>query len=175
MAKRTEAGAARARLQGDDGVAIVEFALVFPLVMALLVGTVSAGLAWNQKMSMTHAAREGARYGATVPSTQTFTGGGTWAQNVRSVVVERSAGELTASQVCVSLVEGTGPGTTVVGANTTGSGACIPNQSYPLMSGSDTGRRVQVVVAKPGQIDAVFYRFKLNLRSEATARAENAS
>jgi Flp pilus assembly protein TadG len=175
MAKRTEAGAARARLQGDDGVAIVEFALVFPLVMALLVGTVSAGLAWNQKMSMTHAAREGIRYGATVP-TQAVPGG-KWAETIQAVVVERSAGELTTSQVCVSLVQTINGSTTVVENNRIGpgSGPCIPNQSYPLMSGSDDGRRVQVVVTKPGQIDAVFYRFKLNLRSEATARAENAS
>jgi Flp pilus assembly protein TadG len=92
----------RARLDGERGAAFVEFALVMPLVMVLLLGLVSAGMAWNQKLSLTHAAREGARYGATIPRDQSFTSG-TWASNVRSLIVDRSGGELSGSEasVCV--------------------------------------------------------------------------
>jgi Flp pilus assembly protein TadG len=170
-----------ARLRGDDGVALVEFALVFPLLMVLLFGIISAGLLWNQELSLTHAAREGARYGATVPRDQAFTSG-TWAANVRTLVVDRSGGELDSVDVCISLVEGTGAATAVVSGGglpatnwTTQSAGtpCLPNQVYPLVSAADAGRRVQVVVTRPSSMDLVFYRLDLTLRSDATARAES--
>ena len=49
------------RVQGDDGAALVEFALVLPLLLMLLLGMVGAGLAWNQQLQLTHATREAAR------------------------------------------------------------------------------------------------------------------
>jgi Flp pilus assembly protein TadG len=156
-----------------------------PLLMVLLIGMVSAGLAWNQQLSLTHAAREGARYGATIPRDQSFTAG-TWAGNVRNLIIDRSAGELDHAEatVCVSLVEGTGGATSVVsgGGNpvtnwtTNGDGTpCIPNEDYQLVSDSDGGRRVQVVVTRPGTIDIVFHRWDFTMTSDATARAESAT
>ena len=57
---------------GDDerGTALVEFALVLPLVLMLAFGVVTAGLTYNHKIDLTHAAREGARYGATLAQLQ---------------------------------------------------------------------------------------------------------
>jgi Flp pilus assembly protein TadG len=43
------------------GQALVEFALILPLMMLLLLGILEMGRAWNVKQVLTDAAREGAR------------------------------------------------------------------------------------------------------------------
>lgn len=45
---------------------MIEFALVLPLLLALLVGIVTAAGAWNRQNTLQHAAREAARLGATL-------------------------------------------------------------------------------------------------------------
>lgn len=51
----------RWRAHGDGGAAAVEFALVLPILVALLFGIVEFGFAFNTQISMTQAAREGVR------------------------------------------------------------------------------------------------------------------
>lgn len=53
----------RAR-QREDGAALVEFALVLPILSLFLFGIVQFGLAYDQKQSMNSGAREGARLAA---------------------------------------------------------------------------------------------------------------
>lgn len=156
----------------DTGVAVVEFALVLPLLLLFLLGIVTAGIAYNQKQELTHAAREGARYAATLPASQTFPSG-TWATNVRDLIVERSDGELTAGQVCVSLVNGATATVVAPSANYSTSGSeCIPGQAYPT-SATDDGTRVQVVVTKPATIElGVFGSIAVTLTSKATSKSE---
>jgi Flp pilus assembly protein TadG len=53
----------RARFRRSDaGQALVEFALVMPIVLLMLVGIIEFGRAWNVQQVMTDAAREGARH-----------------------------------------------------------------------------------------------------------------
>lgn len=49
------------RGRGRQGQALVEFALILPLLMLVLFGIVEFGRAWNAKQVLTDAAREGAR------------------------------------------------------------------------------------------------------------------
>lgn len=49
--------------RSDAGQALVEFALVMPIVLLMLVGIIEFGRAWNVQQVMTDAAREGARHG----------------------------------------------------------------------------------------------------------------
>jgi Flp pilus assembly protein TadG len=51
----------RRRDRDDRGTAIVEFALLVPLLIVLLVGTIQFGIAYNRKQGLHAAAREGAR------------------------------------------------------------------------------------------------------------------
>jgi Flp pilus assembly protein TadG len=51
----------RRSLNREDGQAIVEFALVLPLLMALLLGIVQFGIVFNNYVTLTDAARVGAR------------------------------------------------------------------------------------------------------------------
>ncbi len=170
----TEATTRRVPRFGERGAAVVEFALVLPLLTVLLIGTMSAGLALNQKQQITHATREGARYAAAIAPAQAFTSG-TWAQNVRDLAVERSAGDLTASDVCVSLVQGS-PATVVTPAATystaAGNGPCIPGQTYPVTA-NDPGLRVQVAGVRPATIQLVLFgSIDVTLQATATAKAE---
>ena len=52
------------KLSGRRGQAAVEFALILPLLLVLLVGIVEFGRAWNEHQVITDAAREAARRGA---------------------------------------------------------------------------------------------------------------
>ena len=53
--------------QGDGGLAAVEFALVLPVLVALLFGIVVTGLVFIGRMQVQAASREGARAGAVAP------------------------------------------------------------------------------------------------------------
>ncbi len=158
--------------RGDAGASLVEFALILPVFAMLIFGMITAGLALNDKQEMTHATREGARFAATVPADQVFTSG-TWASNVQDLIVERSADTLTASDICVSLVEGS-PGSVVDNNSdysTNGTTPCIAGQTYP--TDVDNGRRVQVTASKPATIDLiVFGAYHVTMDVEATALSE---
>lgn len=157
----------------DDGASLVEFALILPVFTMLLFGMITVGLALNDKQQMTHATREGARYAATVPSTQVFTSG-TWASNVRDLIVTRSSGTLEASDICVSLVQGSTPAVLAPAATYSTSGSpCIPGQTFPTTA-TDQGVRVQVTATKPAEIDLVLFgSYEVVLDSDATARSES--
>ncbi len=47
--------------RSDEGQAVVEFALVVPVLLLLVVGVFEFGRAWNAHQAVTDAAREGAR------------------------------------------------------------------------------------------------------------------
>lgn len=52
------------RQHKEDGAVAVELAFVLPLLLLILIGTMEFGRAFNVQISLTHAAREGARHGA---------------------------------------------------------------------------------------------------------------
>jgi Flp pilus assembly protein TadG len=91
----------------ERGAVAVEFALVMPLLVMLLVGAVTSGWSYSKALGVTNAVREGARFGATTPYPPPA---GDWVDDV----LERSAaaqfddpeGE---SKICVRLYrEGSG-------------------------------------------------------------------
>ena len=152
---------------------IVEFALVLPILAMFALGIITGGVAFNNKQQITSAARDGARYGATVAADQCASpsdcGGLTWAQMVRNVTVQRSNGSATVSGVCVALVAGAGAAPTPLDAahTTKADGtACYADGS------SDEGLRVQVVVTRTDVLDAVLYKQTLDLESRAIAQFE---
>jgi Flp pilus assembly protein TadG len=151
---------------------LVEFVLILPVLLILALGLISAGIVYNHKLDLTHAAREGARYGAAIPQNQCTQPsnpcqGKTWAQLVQSIVAQRSDGDVTTGQVCVALVQNAG--TPVGSAFTTKS----DGTSCYSDGNDDTGLRVQVSVVRTGDsINAAFFTVPVTLTSHATAKFE---
>lgn len=57
-------GLGRLALGSERGAAAIEFALLLPVLVMILVGVFEFGLAYNNYLAVTHAAREGARMAA---------------------------------------------------------------------------------------------------------------
>lgn len=157
----------------DRGAALVEFALILPLLVALLLGTVTGGLALAAKNSMTNAVREGARLGATLPEGASWND---WAATVRTRVVELSGGDLTTSQVCVAQVEwdAAAGAETVLGVWPTGSACPAPNEPDVPTSTPDGSCVVKVWAQRPADFHTFFFSKTLTLRAAAVGRYERA-
>jgi Flp pilus assembly protein TadG len=104
----------RARLADQSGAALVEFALVLPVLLLILFGTLDFGKAYNYWIDETHLASEGARYAAVNqtpdPSASSF---------LDAIREQADTGELRnggtsavpdALQVCVHLPQGAAVG-----------------------------------------------------------------
>ena len=96
------------RRHSEAGASAVEFALVVPLLVMLLLGVTTAGMGMNNALGTTDAVREGSRYGATTATSPAPTGYANWSAAVQAKTVGLSAGSLTSTnQVCVKLQKGT--------------------------------------------------------------------
>ena len=137
----------------QGGATIVEFALLLPLIMALLLGVFTGGHAYFRKITVTDAVREGARYGASLVDDAS------WVSGVKARVASSSGGELATSQVCAALVtvDTTTPDTTC--------GVDDP-------PGSDGQKVVKVSAAKAAKLEYFFGSRNLTLRGEAAALYE---
>jgi Flp pilus assembly protein TadG len=87
----------------DGGQALVEFALVLPVFLILVLGIVDFGWALRSWMTVSNSAREGARLGAA----------GATCDDIRQRAVDTSGSLLTAYDVSVENCQGQ-PGTSVV-------------------------------------------------------------
>ena len=135
------------RRRDERGLAAVEFALVAPFVLLLLIGMVSTAFAYSDNLSITNAVREGARYGAAVDYSS-----GTWATSVRDRVKEtyqNDGGTLTDSEICVKVVNNSG--STVSGTAWSGSG-CGTSPAAPTTMANGSCA-VIVWVTKPATIE----------------------
>lgn len=144
----------------------MEFALVLPLIAALLLGLTSGGMAYNRKISLTNGLREGARFGATLDGPTT----NGWATDVQNRTVELTQGDLTVNQVCVKLVkQGTGD---VYSLLPSGS-QCASSGEPAMPSTAATGDCVvKIWASRPDQLQAMFFTSALTLRARAVGRYE---
>ncbi len=156
----------------ESGASLVEFALVLPVFMMLLLGMLTGGLAYSRKLSIAQATRESARYGATLPITAA-TPTDTWLDRVAAVAVTSSDGELEASRpgqtVCVAYVPATGLPRR---RQQVGSAITRSNDRCIASDGRDGETRVQVVATRTSTLEALVFSEDLVLRSHAVARFE---
>jgi Flp pilus assembly protein TadG len=158
------------RRRAETGATLVEFALILPVLMALILGMFSGGISYNRKISMTNAVREGSRYGATLLDDTSQTTD--WYTPVRDRVVDLSSGDITASQVCVQLVK-------MTSANAFGvveqSPSCTPGPAgAPAIPGGAVANQclVRVWAARDSTLEAMFFKTTLKLKAAATSRYE---
>ena len=157
--------------------------------MTLVLGMFSGGIAYNQKLTMTGAARESSRYGATLPVTPkcATTGASTnqdeWLRCVASIAVQTLTGQLSPSapgrSICVAYVNQTGvviPGGNDATRNltlTTNDTGAFANAVCPgAPTASTSQRQVQVVLKRTSKLQLLFFNTPLALTSTSVSRFE---
>ncbi len=144
---------------------LVEFAFVLPLLMSLVLGIFTGGLAYTNKISLVEAVREGARYGASLPVGTTPVS--TWETGVRNRVVSASGGEVAFDDVCVQFAT---PGAPVP------VGHCDPGISDPPGAINEPSvHLVKVSATKQAKIEFFFFTSEPLLRGKIVARFERDS
>lgn len=149
------------RKRDERGLAIVELALVLPVLACVLLGTFTGGSAYFQKISIVDAVREGARYGASLPNDY---GLAAWEQNVKARVLQLSGGLVTAADICVALVTPTGSNT-VCGVSDPPGASADPTVLAPASL-------VKVSVSRAVKIEFFFFTMTPTLAAKAVARFE---
>ena len=160
----------RRRHENDRGAALVEFALLLPLLALLLFGTITGGLTLSRQNSVKNAAREGARFGAINPINEPNIP--TYLDQV-IVQVENAAHPdlkdgVDGKSICVAFVTGSGSVTkrTKTNAGTTsGDTPCFDDS--PL-----TYDRVQVSVERRSEINAILYANNVLIEARSVTRYE---
>ncbi|MEY2420985.1 MAG: hypothetical protein QOI95_1052 [Acidimicrobiaceae bacterium] len=172
------------RAKGDSGAVLVEFAITLPLLVMLLLGMFTGGLAWNQKLATTNGVREGSRFGATlgVSSASCSSGAGTldcWLKQVADVTQSASEGELGSSvasrNICVAYVYPTGATANdrTKALVRTASGDSITTGATCFSDGRpDTERRVQVTGSRQATIEFMLFTLTPTLSTESVTRFE---
>jgi hypothetical protein len=165
----------------DHGAALIELAMVLPLILMLIVGMVSAGVAYNHQLALSHAAREGGRFGATLPVVN-YTTMDDWLDAVAFAVGDDATGSLgpgvPGHYVCVAYVHPAGGS---LPKDTTRSriddaGTVSYNDGGTCLTDGrpDTERRIQVLVERDTEFSVVFFSSTLTLDSEGVSRFEAA-
>lgn len=165
------AQSARRRLREDRGAALVEAALVLPMLLMLTFGIWTTARAWNVHNVLDHAAREAARYAAT-------------SADSLAVLDPIARGELLAAGIpwndvsgCASIIEGGSP----LESATFGSGITVPDApaAVCITSGQDSGEdpttddRAQIrLVVRDYRLDFILFSFEVDLSAQAVSRLE---
>lgn len=147
---------------------MVELAFVLSLLVMLLVGTISASLAYGANNSIENAAREASRYGATLPGPIDTA----WLQDVRDVTRGAGLGSLDTSvdgqYICVAHYDGSSWNRLT---DTNGSESTAPSECFT--DGLPAGQsRVQIVTRRDATLNVVFFSMDVTLEGEASARYE---
>jgi len=117
------------------GAAALEFALVLPLLVMLLLGIVTGGVSYSRALGVTNAVREGARFGATATfSTATQA---TWASDTAARVRatqfdDSSSASSSSTSVCVEMVRTGTPNVSVYSSCSVG-GSNAPTLTMPAL------------------------------------------
>lgn len=165
----------------ERGASLVEFAIVMPLVLMLVIGLVSAGIAYNEKLALTHAARETARFGATLPISNPVypTNLNQWLDALAVRAVDDATGSLDPAapgySLCVAYVypDGTGADDQTRKRVDTGGGPVFSAGTCFADGRPDEERRVQVQASQNTDFEALLFSTTVTLTSRATARFES--
>ena len=160
--------------RGESGAALVEFALVLPVFLMLLLGMMTGGLAYSRKLSVAQASREGARYGATLPITASNPVTTSWLPRVGALTISSSDGELGSDKpgrfVCIAHVPASG---TAQKWQVTGTASPVQSPGTCIANDGRAGEtRVQVVASRTSRLEALVFSRDLTVGSHAVARFE---
>lgn len=154
----------------ERGASLVEFALISPVLVLLLLGMITGGIAIAQKNSMENATREAVRYGAVYP---VISGSETdFLEDVVDVAVEAATGELEPGApgryVCASYVDDDGD----IFRVSMSSGAPAADTGTLCFTDGRSEERVQVLARRDGEIELLVRTLRPTLETQAVTRYE---
>jgi len=133
--------------------------MVLPLLLSIVLGIFTGGMAYTNKIAVVEAVREGARYGASLPM---GTGPGaltTWETGVRQRVVNALGDDGASTAVCVKLVLPTGGSDCGLG-------------DPPGAANEPTVHLVKVSATRPASLEFLFFKTDTILQGKLVARFE---
>jgi hypothetical protein len=143
------------RSKPDRGAALTEAAIVLPLLMLLTFGIWTTARAWNENNTMEHAAREAARFGATVDPWDPGSSPG----EIRAVAdADMRASSIAVGEIhgCIELVtDGNASSCDGTHANNTGTDQVFVRLEYPNY-----------------ELQFLFFSVTIDMRSTAISRHE---
>lgn len=161
----------------DRGAVLVEFALTLPLLIMILLGMFTGGLAWNQKLAVTNGVREGSRFGATLPIANSVCGSGSgtvdcWLSQVADVTQAASEGNLDSSvssrNICVAVVTTT----TTRSLTRSSSGDSYAGTTCPNFTDGRTDSRVQVTASRTATVEFMLFTLTPTMSTQSVTRFE---
>jgi len=175
----------------ERGAVLVEFALILPVFMMLVLGTFTGGTAYYRRSSIASASREGARYATLHPGSTLCDGtvpNCSWLYDVATVTEASAQGELgpssTGRVICVGYLPTPGSAAYSLTWTTSDDVADAPTSlgAAPssgttmsvcgtTMTTSATDRQVVVVAQRSATLDAL-WTMNLTLKSASFGRAE---
>lgn len=154
----------------ESGAAAVEFALLASLLFMLIFGSISAGISFSRSNALQTAAREGARFAATLPDGNTQA----WFEAVVDTTRAAALGELDdgvpGRTICVAYIYGASDADFSQLSTGTDPSAASPGDCFS--DGLTDVPRVQVQVSRETQIQAVVFSTDIMVSGEAVARYE---
>lgn len=169
--------ALRARLHDEQrGAQLIEFALILPIMLSLLFGIVTGGVAFSHNLAIDNAARETARYAATLPVNGDLPG---WLNQVADVAIGTATATLddgvAGRVVCVAYVFPDGAlahdRTTRLVEDAAGT-RTVTNQPCIADGRPNDERRVQVTVQRESDLIVFYFTRTLTLSGQSVARYE---
>jgi Flp pilus assembly protein TadG len=150
---------------------LVEFVIVMPLLLGLVLGIVTFGNWYNTKLNLSTAAREGARYGATLPLTD-YGSTNAWLDAVATAAVGAAGGQLgtgvASRYICVALIDSSGTTKRV----DSGGSVSYSTGSSCYSDSLGSASRVQTVLQRSGTINVVLFSSDVTVSGKAVARYE---
>lgn len=164
------------RRDNERGAQLIEFALILPILISLLLGIVTGGIAFSHNLSIDNAARETARFAATLPVNNNM---GAYLNQIADVAINTSTGTLDDGVpnrvVCVAYVH---PDGVVAHDQTTrlvedAAGVrTVSNQPCIADGRPNDERRVQITVARDADLVVFYFTRTVNLTGQSVARFE---
>lgn len=167
-----------ARATADSGAAAVEFALLLPLFLALVLGIITAGMAFERWIGITQGAREGSRVGATLSLAASNASGtgdiDSWLAKVYDASVRASGigPDNPGFAACVALSQ---DGTSFTSYSAVGTATPTKVVGSSCYTDGATGPRVQVVLERNSRWDWFFAKRDVPLKSRSTTLWEKTS
>ena len=170
------ANVSKRRKRRQRGAVLLEFALLLPVLVSLLLGVTTGGITLWHKLTMTGAAREAARFGATLPVDNNLP---IWLMDIGDIAIGAASGVMDAGEqdrtVCVAYVS---PGSELSDQTTRYILAADDTWEYevgqPCFADGrpSSERRVQIQLNRTSQFQAGFFSNDVGLDAKASVRFE---